>query len=67
MVWTEHVARLGGQERCVQGFDLETLGKETTFGNLCTDVRIKLRRNSLRNGQAACSGFICLRDGQVDK
>jgi len=30
MKWAEHVARMGGEERCVQGFGGETLGKETT-------------------------------------
>ena len=28
--WAEHVACMGGEEKCMQGFGVETLGKETT-------------------------------------
>jgi len=30
MRWAEHVARIGGEERRIQGFDGVTWGKETT-------------------------------------
>ena len=29
--WAGHVACMGGKERCIQGFDRETSGKETTW------------------------------------
>jgi len=31
MRWAGHVARMGGEERCIQGFGGETCGKETTW------------------------------------
>jgi hypothetical protein len=31
MRWAGHVARMGGEERRIKGFDGETLRKETTW------------------------------------
>jgi len=31
MTATRHVTRMGGEERCIQGFSLESWGKETTW------------------------------------
>ena len=34
MRWVVHVARMEGEERCIQGFGGETLGKETTSNHI---------------------------------
>jgi len=43
MSWAGHVARMRGEERRIRGFDGETWGKETTFGDPDVEGRIILR------------------------
>jgi hypothetical protein len=31
MRWAGHIARMGGEGRCIQGFVVKTLGKETNL------------------------------------
>jgi len=43
MRWAEHVARMGGEERCLQGFGRKNRKKETTPEDPGVDRRIILR------------------------
>ena len=44
MKWAEHVARMGGEERCIQGFGGGNLKERDHLGDSSVDERIILRR-----------------------
>ena len=61
MRWARHVARMGREERCIQGFGGDPLGKETIWKTQALEYNIKIDLQEV--GWGAWSGLIWLRIG----